>query len=522
METIVESFTPVVSTGSEDEGLPPDCTSLATLIRLQSEAAPVSNDSIPEQKALEDHFELLRDGQALPASSTIASRSTEELCGLTPSSSTATGSASGVYEWLFPLGFTWDAGAVTAVEITLLSTSSVPHKPVGRGRLNLSIATAQHLNKDGTPLRHTVIPITLEGDNSRTLGHVALRLRWWDAPAWDAFVLGIPARRVVCTNRWKRSPRLALAWMGALFRGLNRHPVASFCDAGGISSVLAELLAESPSSNDQLQQQEVQQHQQRQGSGQDHGNGEATAVTALLREQVTHLQTQGDSQRQQIERVRAQSNELDTRLAAIKTCGLELKDEQLRKLEEQVQATQRREQQQLAELLAPANSSGSSAVVRPENQAASQRFTLLLTKYKELDREFEAAKQQLASAQRSLVGYDELETRHAELQEAHLVQASLVQRLQRDKQHAAALKEKVIRQFEQTVAQQSAAASNLQQPPTDDEDGGAETHEALLRVRVQVLEQQLQTNARDAAAELSALRMRVFELELDGSRSPRR
>ncbi|KAG6971993.1 hypothetical protein JG688_00004187 [Phytophthora aleatoria] len=253
--------------------------------------------------------------------------------------------------------------------------------------------------------------------------------------------------------------------------------------------------------------------------------------------------TEGTAQRLQIERLQ---NELDIRLAAIKTCGLEIvalrrearqKDEQLQKLKEQAEFAQRREQQQLAELLASTNGNGIAFPARPEHQAASQRFTLLATKYKELDHECQTVKQQLADAQRSLDSCADLETRHDKLQEAHLVQSALVQRLQRDKQHATTLKvrmtckavrmqEKVIRQFEQTVAQQSTETPerpSIRQhaPETDtpDIDGGdSETREALLRVRVQVLEQQLQTNAREAAAEMSALRLRILELEMAESR----
>ncbi|KAG3186020.1 hypothetical protein PC128_g13112 [Phytophthora cactorum] len=263
-----------------------------------------------------------------------------------------------------------------------------------------------------------------------------------------------------------------------------------------------------------------------------------TKRPALLREQLAHLQTEGTAQRLQIERLQ---NELDIRLAAIKTCGLEIvalrrearqKDEQLQKLKEQAEFAQRREQQQLAELLASTNGNGIAFPARPEHQAASQRFTLLATKYKELDHECQTVKQQLADAQRSLDSCADLETRHNKLQEAHLVQSALVQRLQRDKQHATTLKkavrmqEKVIRQFEQTVAQQSTETPerpSIRQhaPETDtpDIDGGdSETREALLRVRVQVLEQQLQTNAREAAAEMSALRLRILELETAESR----
>ncbi|KAE9343367.1 hypothetical protein PF008_g9717 [Phytophthora fragariae] len=506
VEIMVESFTPVVVTGSEDEGLPPDCTSLATVINLHAHAGTNS----PLFEKLEDHFTLLRDGQSLAAPNSVTINA-DSMLGVTSWSSSATGSASGVYEWFFPFNFAvpvesnQDTSAAT-VNIALFKTSTVPHKLIGRGHLNLSSAPAQAVTKDGSPLRHTVIPIELHADSSRVLGHIALRLRWWSAAAWKAFVDDTAARRVICTNRWKRLPRPTPAWMGALLRGLNRHPIASICDSGGVSSVLAELLADSSS------------------------NGESKQSP----EQLTHLQAEGTSQRLQIERLQ---NELDTRLAAIKTCGLEivalrraarLKDENLQKLKEQVEASQRREQQQLAELLTPTNGNGS---VFPM-QAASQRFSLLASKYKELDQAYQTVKQQLADAHHSLDSYTALETRHAKLQEAHLVQAALVQRLQRDKQHATALKkavrmqEKVIRQFEQTVAQQSAEiperspprqrATDANQPATDS--SGSETREALLLVRVQVLEQQLQTNAREAAAEMSALRMRILELETAESR----
>ncbi|KAF4319112.1 hypothetical protein BBO99_00006271 [Phytophthora kernoviae] len=186
------------------------------------------------------------------------------------------------------------------------------------------------------------------------------------------------------------------------------------------------------------------------------------------------------------------------------------KDEQLQKLKEQVETAQRCEQQQLAELT---NISGSAVVSRPDHQAASQRFTLLASKYKELDREYQTTKQQLTDAHRSLTSYDELESRHAKLQEAHIVQASLVQRLQRDKQHTIALKkavrmqEKVIRQFEQAVAQQSTEVPERSVP---DQHASEAEH--------QVLEQQLQTNAREAAIEMNALRMHILELEMAESR----
>lgn len=80
-------------------------------------------------------------------------------------------------------------------------------------------------------------------------------------------------------------------------------------------------------------------------------------------------------------------------------------------------------------------------------------------------------------------------------------------------QRAVRVQEKVIRQFEQTVAMQTApkAASPRRQHEDQTE---KQTRDEAMGVRVRVLEQQLKTNAREAAAEISALRLRVAELEV--------
>ncbi|KAG1686657.1 hypothetical protein DVH05_006387 [Phytophthora capsici] len=537
VEITVECFTPVVITGSEDEATSLDCTSLTALVNLHIDGSTNSAISEPTEKVavLEKCFTFLQDGQALPGFNVAAvnmPRMEPRRIGITPSSSSTTGSASGVYEWFFPINFALQAESnydisASTVDIALFKTSSMDHSLVGRGQLHLSSTGAR---KDGSLLRHTVIPIT---HDNRVLGHIALRVRWWDAPGWSDFVDGTPTRRVICTNRWKRSPRPTIAWMGAILRGLNRHPVASICDAGGVSGIVAELLAKPPPSEEVKQKQQPTHLQQQNLVPRICSTGDANGITDLLRKQLTHLQDEGTAQRLQIERLHS---ELDTRLAAIKTCGVEIvalrrkvrqKDEELQKLKEHVEVARRREQEQVDELLASTNINGVAFPVSLEHQAASQRFTLLAAKYKELDHDYQTVKQQFADAQQSLDLYTDLEARHGKLQEAHLVQSALVQRLQRDKQHAATLQkavrvqEKVIRQFEQTVAQQStkipdrpARDQHLPGAETPETNGeGTETQEALLRVRVQVLEKQLQTNAREAAAEISSLRLRILELE---------
>lgn len=535
IEITVESFMPGIVTGCEEKEALHDYTGLAALVSLHAEPEMCYDGD--RRETVENYFDQLSDGQILQDSNLLVSEHEDSkstyLAGITPSSQSASGSSSGVYEWFFPLSLTLHASpnaVKSVVDIALFVTSSIPNKLLGRGRLDLS--SAQAVRKDGSSIRHTVIPVVLDVGNSRTLGHLALRLRWWNSQAWKDFVEDTPARRIVCTNRRMRSPRRPLAWMGALLRGLNRHPVASFCDAGGISGVLAEFIADS-SAAEGKQRNQLEQEQQK-SSMPVNSVDPVDANRVLLREQLSHLQTEGVAQRHHIERLQ---RELDIRLDAIKTCGLEIvalrresqrKDEQLQKLNEQVEAAHQREQQQLAELLTT-NTNG-SALVDPEFQSASQRFNLLTRKYKELDQEHRTTKEQLADAQRSLTLHSQFEARHAKLQEAHLVQSALVQRLQRDKQETASLRktvrmqEKVIQQFEQAIAQQSrevpetcsrnGQVSVAEQPNASDRDtSDIETQEALLQVRVQVLERQLETNARQAASEMNALRMRILELE---------
>lgn len=69
-----------------------------------------------------------------------------------------------------------------------------------------------------------------------------------------------------------------------------------------------------------------------------------------------------------------------------------------------------------------------------------QQFTLLLTKYKDLERQLQETKAQLDEATHSLALYRDLEGRYEELEQAHLVQAAHVQRLQREKTQVAELK----------------------------------------------------------------------------------
>ncbi|OQS06641.1 hypothetical protein THRCLA_01333 [Thraustotheca clavata] len=74
------------------------------------------------------------------------------------------------------------------------------------------------------PLRMTNAPFSL---------NLQVSMRWWSAED-----MGNSEQRIVCSNRMGRK---TLPWMGAIARGLNRHPISSVVDSGGISGVIASL-----------------------------------------------------------------------------------------------------------------------------------------------------------------------------------------------------------------------------------------------------------------------------------------
>lgn len=80
------------------------------------------------------------------------------------------------------------------------------------------------------------------------------------------------------------------------------------------------------------------------------------------------------------------------------------------------------------------------------------------------------------------------------------------------------MQERVIQQFEQTVATQAEPMLLQETKSQLRSSDPSESAEEMLRLRVQVLEEQLQTNARQAAKEISELRMRLYHLEANGDR----
>lgn len=115
---------------------------------------------------------------------------------------------------------------------------------------------------------------------------------------------------------------------------------------------------------------------------------------------------------------------------------IRVKDQRVKETKAELEKAEARERRQMEQLSAsPAPFSGSAADSR-----VHQQLTLVLTKYKDLERQHQETRAELDAAKRSLELFQDLEARHAELEQAHLVQAVQVQRLQREKQQVAELK----------------------------------------------------------------------------------
>lgn len=114
---------------------------------------------------------------------------------------------------------------------------------------------------------------------------------------------------------------------------------------------------------------------------------------------------------------------------------LRLKDQRVEETKAELEKAVARERLQMEQL---------SATQVPYSGAVDsrvhQQLTLVLTKYKDLEKQHQETKAELDAARRSLELSQDLEVRHAELEQAHLVQAAQVQRLQREKQQVAELK----------------------------------------------------------------------------------
>lgn len=285
LEIVIQSFQ--IETSSESQP-----NSLALFLHSPS----ATGDGDRSAPLFTQAFQTVQHGYSFSTEQQEHSR----LSALTPSAS-APSEASTRFEWLFPFVFELTETQQTALvhgelSVTLFDTSASTHA-VGQGRLQLS-TEARATNGVATSFN---APIYNLSDSTRVLGHLQGSVRSWNQLAWQRFMANAAARRIVCTNRRdrKRDPLLALQWMGALARGLNRHPLSSFCDEGGISGILNLLLA-SPQEETKAAEALANATAANNATEQ---NG--AAINTLLKDHISRLQQDLLEKRQQIERVRA-------------------------------------------------------------------------------------------------------------------------------------------------------------------------------------------------------------------------
>ncbi|DAZ94757.1 TPA: hypothetical protein N0F65_011573 [Lagenidium giganteum] len=410
----------------------------------------------------------------------------------------------------FPLILAIDATSIEDLYLWFFHNS----KLVGHGSLpQLEVAGLLSANLQ-TGAKSAPVAIRILSDTQEPAAHDGLA-------SWQEFISSRLERRVVCTNRRNFKRPRQPEWMGAIIRGLNRCPIASLCDEGGVSGVVVGLFAEEKQATDAATVGLAPLVTE--------PTNPTPAVLELLQAQVQTLQRDATMKNKLIERLQ---NDVDARSNAIKMCGQDLvalrrelrqKDEQIDQLTARVREFEQRESQLMAELLEP----GGAVGLRTDS-AASHRLSLLLIKYKELERKHDAAVRKAEGSAEAVREKELLQGRYNELEQAHMEQATQLQRLQREKQLLKGLKqtiqlqEQVIGKFESTVGTRTASNQALSAPATVvppavvsfvTQRDRVEGSDEQLAVRVRVLEDQLKRNAMQAAGEISALKMRILELE---------
>lgn len=277
VELTVQSFAPSAS------ALPP---SLAMSLRR-------SDDHWSTDGPLDSLFQTITDSGAQLAPSPPSA--------MTPFATRLSGQRE--FAWLYPLPFGQPSAEVMQLEVVLLGAGHEDAAmPIQVGRGTLALAHGSLVVGDGVVVQLPPVAISsIDGATDSVLGHASIRARAWNADAWEAFARGVPARRVVCSNR---SPATTPAWLDAILRGLRRHPVASLCDDGGVASVLAELLSQRSSSERPPIEAASAVSAVSVVSAVDAAN--SSSITQLLKDHVALLTAQSTAQRQQIEQARLQ------------------------------------------------------------------------------------------------------------------------------------------------------------------------------------------------------------------------
>ena len=234
-------------------------------------------------------------------------------------------------------------------------------------------------------------------------------------------------------------------------------------------------------------------------------------------------------------------NEVDRRTDAIKSCGAEIVDlRQQNKVltQESVDLRtkltayvekERRQEADIATALDRVNEGRNTGQL-------SKQFALLNEKYQSLQMVNKGLVHQVQSSGALNKQMSELKSDYSRLEKAHAVQGAYLQKLQQDHQKVSVYKstvrtqERVISKLEQLIeskvvdigSESSVGPSvqaelhklRLENKQLKQRSGGGGGDQETINVRVRVLEEQLQRNAREAAKEISELKMKLFSVEM--------
>ena len=225
------------------------------------------------------------------------------------------------------------------------------------------------------------------------------------------------------------------------------------------------------------------------------------------------------------------SSNVDRHVHALRTCGEEIVQLRRQKLAvegerdrlaEHIRARREGEKRDLRKLELGQPLASQS----PEH--ALEQLRLVRGEYERLRAEHGDLAKQFGASAKVLEEFVRLKAAHAELEKAHTIQAAYVQKLQSSQGKIDAYKatitmqEKVISKLEELMQanlsggqQQRSLGSSLQHRPSSK--GRVEIDEGATAVkdaRIKLLEEQMVENAREASKENAALKLRIFELEM--------
>ncbi|EQC28751.1 hypothetical protein SDRG_13435 [Saprolegnia diclina VS20] len=267
------------------------------------------------------------------------------------------------------------------------------------------------------------------------------------------------SERVMCTNRTILKTH---AWMGAIARGLNRHPISSVVDTGGISGVVASLFRdgaiETRIPEPRILELAPLDHLSEKVPLSDSGPPPLVATPRDdMRDQLQTLSTELRSKQATIEKLHV---EMDKRTQALRTCGTEIvdlrktlqrKDQLLQTLQVKINNYEALEQRQQEELQLCLEGNRLTTSNMP---LLAQHYRKLQTKYNDLDQSHRDLTQKLLACRNFEAELLAVQTKHREMEAAHVAQAAYVQKSQREMQK--------ISVYKQTISTQESVIAKLE------------------------------------------------------------